>query len=154
VFKTQFYLDRHKNKKLPCAPEEKAQRNAENCTCPHCNHTYTKPCVLRDHLPKCPMKPYQETEIDKLKQIILQLSDKLTETTLFSNQHIEKLENKIDKLMYANNKTSIPFGEEKNSLIDKDYICDTNLFLLSNKNTEMKPTKKSHIKNKQKVLSK
>jgi hypothetical protein len=134
VFKTQYYLDRHKNKKLPCAPEEKKKRNIENTMCPHCKHVYTKPCVLRDHLPKCHLKPYQ-TETEELKQIILKLSDKLTETTLLSKEQITKLENKIDKLTTANNTINIqniqniqnnmiivPFGKEDLSFLTlKDY---------------------------------
>jgi hypothetical protein len=122
VFKTQYLLNRHKNKKLPCAPDEKEKRNIENRTCMHCKHIFCEVYILKNHLQHCTMKPSQQTETEELKQIILQLS-------LSSKEQIAKLESKIDKLNIANNTINIqnnmivvPFGKEDLSFLTlNDY---------------------------------
>jgi hypothetical protein len=75
-FNSPYYLNRHLKKKIPCVPEEREKRDIANRMCPDCKHIFSKPCVLKDHIPKCKFKPHI-TKTGQLKQLIIQLSNKL-----------------------------------------------------------------------------
>jgi hypothetical protein len=134
-FKGLFYYNRHINKKIPCTREEREKRNIENRTCQYCKHVFCEAYILRNHLPNCKSKL---TETEELKQIILNLSNKLILDNNLSKQQINELSEKlnvmsekIDKPNIINNNNTFnvqqniivtPFGKEDLSFLTlNDY---------------------------------
>jgi hypothetical protein len=125
-FKSPYYYNRHKNKKIPCTLEEKEQRDIKNRMCPDCKHVFEKPCKLRNHLPICKLKPKEtKTEI-LLGQILEQFNTKFSQ----QSDELKDLKDQLNKINVINNNTFnvqnniivTPYGKEDLSFLTiKDY---------------------------------
>jgi len=67
VFKNNAYLIDHKNKKIPCTLDKKIEFNKSNRTCKHCEKTFVRRTILRDHIDRCKIRIKKEND-EKVKQ--------------------------------------------------------------------------------------
>jgi hypothetical protein len=121
----------HINRKKSCIPEEHEQEKILKRTCQYCFDIYASPYAMKTHINICKKKP---TELEELKQIIVQLNDKLnnalTEQNDKINNELKEIKEKVDKPNITNNNTFnvqnniivTPFGKEDLSFLTiKDY---------------------------------
>jgi hypothetical protein len=89
-FKTNYDLTRHFNKKIPCGKEEKERHDIANKTCLYCDVIYANTKCVKRHMRICPFRP---TESDELKQIIVQLNNKINNQDNKINNQNNKISN-------------------------------------------------------------
>jgi DNA-directed RNA polymerase subunit F len=136
VFKSNYELIRHVNKKIPCNNEEKEAYVLTKRTCLYCEVLYADVKGANKHMKICPLRP---SEAEELKQIIAQLSNKISEQSNKITIQNDKLTEQNDKLNdmsqqmkeikpiiiqnnIQNNITVTPFGKEDLSFLTlKDY---------------------------------
>jgi hypothetical protein len=113
---------RHINKKIPCGKDEKEQYDINKRTCTWCQELYADSRYLDRHVQICKKKP---TETEELKQIITQLSNKISEQNEKLNdmsQQIKEIKPIIIQNNIQNNIVVTPFGKEDLSFLTlKDY---------------------------------
>jgi hypothetical protein len=133
-FKSNYDLNRHINKKIPCGKEEKEKYDIDNRTCPYCEVLYASVKGVGKHMKICMLRP---SETEELKQIIAQLSNKLIDQNEKLNNKLneqnEELKKEIKQLKDAkpitinnnniqNNIMITPFGKEDLSFLTvKDF---------------------------------
>jgi hypothetical protein len=126
-FKSNCDLTRHLNKKIPCGKEEKEIYDIIKRTCQYCEVLYADVKGVGKHMKICPLRP---NETDELKQIIVQLSNKINEQSnkiTEQNDKLDEIKEKIDKPNITNvniqqNIIVTPFGKEDISFLTlKDY---------------------------------
>jgi hypothetical protein len=122
-FPSKFNYERHINRKTPCVPEEKEQYDIERRSCQYCPKILSTAHTCQVHMTTCKYKP---SEVEQLKQIIIQMNDKLT-------NELKEIKDKVDKPNNITNVTNIqnnniqniivaPFGKEDLSFLTlKDY---------------------------------
>jgi hypothetical protein len=120
----------HINRKKSCITEEHDQLKLGKRTCQYCFDIYASPYAMKTHMNICKKQP---TEIDELKQIIVQLNDKLTNAMIEQNNkltnELKEIKEKVDKPNITNNNTFnvqniivVPYGKEDISFLTlKDY---------------------------------
>jgi hypothetical protein len=139
-FKSQYFYDRHKNKKFPCVPEERKKMNMENRMCSYCKHVFGEAYILKEHLPKCKFKmdviddsKCQIIETNDLTQIITQLNNHV----MNQSNELKELKEEIKKINIVNNNntfniqnniTVTPYGKE-----DLSYLTLTDYTKIFNK---------------------
>jgi hypothetical protein len=111
----------HINRKKSCVSEEYEQEKILKRTCDYCEDLFSSPQSMKIHMPTCKKKP---SEMEELKQIIVQLNDKLNK----QNDKLDEIKDKVDKPnitnvnIQQNNILITPFGKEDISFLTlKDY---------------------------------
>jgi uncharacterized coiled-coil protein SlyX len=120
----------HINRKKSCVYEEYEHEKVLKRTCGYCDDIFSSPQAVKTHMPTCKKKP---NEMDELKQIIVQLNDKLNKQNDKldkQNDKLDEINNKVDKVDKPNitnvniqqNIIITPFGKEDLSFLTlKDY---------------------------------
>jgi hypothetical protein len=130
VFSQKSNYDRHVNRKTPCIAEEKEQFDIDKRTCGYCCELYSSPKTVKVHMNICKKKPLeiQLTKDEELKQLIVQLNDKLTEQNNEIKEMKEKMNgqtnitNNINTTNNIQNIIVMPYGKEDLSFLTlKDY---------------------------------
>ena len=87
-FNKKSNYDKHMNRKTPCIEAEKKSYDESKRTCKYCNCMFARPQTLRNHLNICKMKP---TEAEELKQIIINLNNKIEKQNVDLKEIKQKL---------------------------------------------------------------
>jgi hypothetical protein len=123
-FSRKSSYDRHMNRKSPCVEEEKEQFDINKRTCTYCCEIYASVKGVKVHMTTCTKKP---TKDDELKQLIVQLNDKLTEQNNKLSEEIKEMKEKMNGQInitnnIQNNIIVTPYGKEDLSFLTlKDY---------------------------------
>jgi hypothetical protein len=124
TFPTKFNYERHINRKTPCVFTEKEQYDIERRSCQYCPKILSTVHCCQTHMKTCKYKP---NEVEQLKQIIIEMNDKLNEKMNVMSEKIDKVEKpNITNVTNINNNIQniivVPFGKEDLSCLTlKDY---------------------------------
>jgi hypothetical protein len=118
TFDQKSHYTVHINRKKPCVPEEKEQYDVICRTCEYCPKVFSAVCAKKTHMIKCKYKP---SEIEELKQIIVQLSDKLNEQTIKHDEQNIKLNNELKEIKEKVEKPNITNNIIQQNLIVTQY---------------------------------
>jgi hypothetical protein len=126
-FLKKFSYDRHINRKTPCAPDEKEEYDLERRSCQYCPKVLSSVSSCQAHMTTCKFKP---SEVEQLKQIIIEMNDKLNAKINVQTNELKEIKEKVDKPNVTNvniqnvhnNIIVMPFGKEDLSFLTlKDY---------------------------------
>lgn len=104
VFSNKYSLEKHKKTAQFCLDIQKQEEIKEIFNCEFCNKIYNRKDTLLRHVKLCKIKEISEAKIEKLKNEVLSLTQKLNELIVYQKLYEEekikcdKLEEKYEKL--------------------------------------------------------
>jgi hypothetical protein len=77
IYSKKYNYEKHMSRKTPCVPEEKEKYDFERLCCQYCSKVLATVYSCQNHMRTCKYKPDVMEQVEELKQIVYELSNKL-----------------------------------------------------------------------------